>query len=138
MRNVKTSRPTGHAPISASAIRMYLKNTWSDFVAVSQSLLGTRKSAAIGTALTYLLLNTTSAHAGIFGGALCSAYSNILDSETETVISLVSMAGAIIVWMLDDGQNKIKLWVLRVVTGVLVLFNLPVIFGTLSGHGSVC
>lgn len=135
MRNVKHS---GRAPISATAIRTYLKDTWADFIAASQDLLGTRKSAAVGTLLVYLALSTTSAHAGIFGGALCSAYSNILDSETETVISLIAMAGAVIVWMLDDGQNKIKLWILRVVAGALVLFNLPVIFGTLTGHGSVC
>lgn len=115
-----------------------IRQSWQDWVTSLGNLVGTRKAAAITTLLVYTALRVTNAYAGIFGGALCSAYDNILDSETLTVISLVAMVGGVVLWILDDGQNKIKLWAMRVIAGVLVLFNLPVIFATLTGHGSIC
>jgi hypothetical protein len=74
----------------------------------------------------------------IWGGYLCTAFTSVFSSELKTVISLVCTAGAVGLWMLDDGQSKIKLMILRIVAGTLVLFNLISIWATVTGQSSSC
>jgi len=134
-------RPTQtHTAVTSkrAGLRDWLKTTCADHLQALEKLLSTRKSAAVTVGLFYAATYSTYANAGIFNGQLCAAYSNIMGSELETTVSLVAAAGGLVLWMLDDGSNKIKLWGLRVVAGGLTLFNLPVIYGTLTGTGSVC
>ena len=109
-----------------------------DLVAAFETTYCNRKGSLFATLTIYVLFSPVTSSAGIFGGALCTAYNSIFDSELKTAISLGAMAIAILVWILDDSSSKIKLWILRIVCGTLVLFNLPVIWGTVISQASIC
>jgi small basic protein len=115
-----------------------LRDGIKDHVAVFERTCCNRKSAFLTSLAIYLALSPIASSAGIFGGDLCTAYNSIFDSELKTAASLFACAVAIILWFVDDGASKVKLWLLRIITGTLVLFNLPVIWGTVISRASVC
>lgn len=83
-------------------------------------------------------LTPFAAHAGIFEGGLCRAYQQIFDNELIEIIWIVASIGAIAAWLLDDHKSSIKTKVIQVILGVVVLLNLPVIYGLIFNKGSTC
>lgn len=120
--------------INLSQIKRYVR----DLVAAFKATCCNRKGALFTTLAIYALFNPLTSSAGIFGGQLCTAYNSIFDSELKTAVSLLAGAIAVLVWILDDSSSKIKLWLIRIVCGTLVLFNLPVIWGTVVSQASIC
>ncbi|WP_321943723.1 hypothetical protein [Paraburkholderia tropica] len=107
--------------------------TWID------RLFFTRTAAAAWSFAIFGVIEAGNACASsIWGGYLCTAFTSVFSSELKSVISLMCTAGAVGLWMLDDGQSKIKLMILRIVAGTLVLFNLISIWATVTSQSSSC
>ncbi|MCW3677846.1 hypothetical protein [Burkholderia cenocepacia] len=106
-------------------------------VRAAQSALSRKATTAYLVGIT-LLTAPLYAHAGIWSGGLCRAYQNIVDDELKSIVSLVALAAAIIIWLMDDGKSNIKIWVLRGIAGTLTLFNLPIIWALVMNRSLTC
>jgi hypothetical protein len=86
----------------------------------------------------YIATTPLYANAGIWNGGLCRAYSNILDDELKTAVSLVFFVAGIVAWLLDDGKSNVKTMALKGIGGTLVIANLPVIWQLIFGRAASC
>lgn len=99
-----------------------------------------RHPAAMRFVLVGLWLTTTPAiaHAGIWNGGLCNIYQQVLDNELLEIVSLASLVGTIVVWLLDDGKSNIKTNILRGAVGTLAIINMPLLWASVFNHGVAC
>lgn len=88
---------------------------------------------------TLALLAPTPAFAqSIFGGRLCSGFQAVVNNELISVVVLVACVGAILMWLLDDGQSKVKVFALRLAGGIASIFGIATAVALVSGRNLMC
>ena len=88
---------------------------------------------------TLALLAPTPAFAqSIFGGRLCSGFQAVVNNELISVVVLVACVGAILMWLLDDGQSKVKVFALRLAGGIASIFGIATVVALVSGRNLMC
>lgn len=88
---------------------------------------------------TLALLAPTPAFAqSIFGGRLCSGFQAVVNNELISVVVLVACVGAILMWLLDDGQSKVKVFALRLAGGTASIFGIATVVALVSGRNLMC
>lgn len=88
---------------------------------------------------TLALLAPTPAFAqSIFGGRLCSGFQAVVNNELISVVVLVACVGAILRWLLDDGQSKVKVFALRLAGGIASIFGIATVVALVSGRNLMC
>lgn len=92
-----------------------------------------------GYAASALLAPTPAfAQSSIFGGRLCTAFQAVVNNELISVVVLVACVGAILMWLLDDGQSKVKVFALRLAGGIASIFGIATIVALVSGRNLMC
>ncbi len=85
-----------------------------------------------------LLLPTPASAQSIFGGRLCSGFQAVVNNELISVVVLVACVGAILMWLLDDGQSKVKVFALRLAGGIASVFGIATVVALVSGRNLMC
>ncbi len=85
-----------------------------------------------------LLAPTPASAQSIFGGRLCSGFQAVVNNELISVVVLVACVGAILMWLLDDGQSKVKVFALRLAGGIASIFGIATAVALVSGRNLMC
>lgn len=91
---------------------------------------------AIGAAL-YVAFHPTIVEASVLGAGICKFYRKVADNELFTVLGVIALVIAIVVFKLTK-DNKILSTVLGIVIAVLAAINVETIVTSLTGSSMVC
>lgn len=89
-------------------------------------------------AVVSLLMPAPASAQSIFGGRLCSGFQAVVNNELISVVVLVACVGAILLWLLDDGQSKVKVFALRLAGGIASIFGIATVVALISGRNLMC